>query len=269
MKILPLFSLMSVMFFLSSALTAQAQWGWQSGRQWGLQNLGSFPPYGNGWFGVSNGRQINPLGKMSISADLNRDGFISTRGDNNTKVTPPGLLIGTNEMTKLLLSCIPDPTSLPPKVGSPKVNMKYHKLALILDIRGVDLGVKSGKFKSLDREIEKCGRILVWADKTRQHLLLDSSDPLRRRLVWAYADSVPLPHVYVEGAQAAQPGGSYLITWELDDSFGQNAFQRFFGEPAVWDRLMVSVRPIGSDKPFIDNDPVWIKFSQTAYSKLK
>lgn len=259
--------LFGFLFFFGMAITAEAQWGWQSGRQWGLQNLGSFPPYGNGWFGVSNGRRISPLGKMSISSDINSDGVIRYREDASLKVTPPGLVVGTNEMTKVLLSCIPDPTSLPPTVGSPKVKMKYHKLAVILDVRGVDLGKKNGQFGSIEKEIEKCGRILVWADKDRKNLLLDSADSSRRRLVWAYADSVPLHHVYVEGVKAAEAGGSFLITWELDDSFGQNAFQRFFGEPSVWDRLMVSVRPLGSDKPLIDSDPVWIRFSQPAYSK--
>lgn len=251
-----------LMYFLSLTLTVQAQWGWNNGWQWGIQRSQGISGNG-GWagWGPGAGPRINtPLGKVGINADFNYDGQIWGTEGGNAKVTPPGLLIGSDEMTKVLLSCNPDPVYLPQE-GSPKVVMRFHKLAVILDVRGIDLSKKNGQYRSLDREIEKCGRILVWADKNRKILLLDSSDPTRRRLVWSYADSVPLPHVYVEGVQAAQPGGAHFITWELDDSFGQNAIQRFFGEPAVWDRLMLSVRPSGLTKPNVDSDPVWIKFS--------
>lgn len=206
---------------------------------------------------------ITPLGKVGINADFNYDGQVWLGEGSNFKITPPGLQVGTDEMTKVLLFCNPDPVYLP-QIGSPKVKMNFHKLAVILDVRGVDLGKRNGQYRSLDKEIEKCGRVIVWADKKRKNLLLDSSDPTRRRLVWSYADSVPLTHVYIEGVQASQPGGAHLITWELDDSFGQNAIQRFFGEPAVWDRLMISVRPRGLPKPNVDTDPVWIKFSHPA-----
>jgi len=253
-----------LIYFLSLALTAQAQWGWNNGWQWGIQRSPAISGNG-GWagWGPGAGPRINtPLGKVGINADFNYDGQIWGSEGENAKVTPPGLVIGSDEMTKVLLTCNPDPVHLP-QTGSPKVMMRFHKLAVILDVRGIDLSRKNGQYRSLDKEVEKCGRILVWADKYRKHLLLDSSDVTRRRLIWSYADSVPLPHVYVEGVQAAQPGGAHLITWELDDSYGQNAFQRFFGEPAVWDRLMLSVRPRGLTKPNVDTDPVWIKFSQS------
>lgn len=248
-------------YFLSLTLTVQAQWGWNNGWQWGIQRSPAISGNG-GWagWGPGAGPRINaPLGTVGINADFNYDGQIWRNEAGNDKVTPPGLVIGTDEMTKVLLSCSPDPGY---QSGSIKVSMRFHKLAVILDVRGIDLSKKNGQYRSLDKEIEKCGRILVWADKNRQHLLLDSSDPTRRRLMWSYADSVPLPHVYVEGVDAAQPGGAHFITWELDDSFGQNAIQRFFGEPAVWDRLMLTVRPQGLTKPNVDTDPVWIKFSQ-------
>jgi hypothetical protein len=266
MNIRKLVKLSGLLFFFGMTLAAEAQWGWQNGRNTGL---GYYTGGNYGWAGWGPGRgprAFKPLGTVSINADFNYDGLIRGAEGRNLKMTPPGLVIGSDEMTKISLSSVPDPIWLP-TLGDPKVNMKFHKLALILDVRGVDLGKKNGQFRSIEKEIEKCGRVLVWADKTRKHLLLDSSDPSRRRLVWAYADSVPLQHVYVEGVDAAQPGGAYLITWELDDSYGQNAFQRFFGDPSVWDRLMVSIRPTGNVKPLIDSDPVWIKFYKPAYSK--
>ena len=263
-----LLKLSCIMFCLITPLNAHAQngnWGWQRGWQWGIQRSPAMST-NKEWFGWGPGRgpRINtPLGKVGINADYNYDGRIRSGEGGNSKVTPPGLIIDTSEMTKVVLSCNPDPVYLP-QTGSPEVVLRYHKLAVILDVRGVDLAQKNGQYRSLSREIEKCGRILVWADKNRQNLLLDSSDPTRRRLVWSYSESVPLPHVYVEGVNAGQPGAAYFITWELDDSFGQNAIQRFFGEPAVWDRLMISVRPRGLTKPNVDNDPVWIRFSRPA-----
>jgi hypothetical protein len=80
--------------------------------------------------------------------------------------------------------------------------------------------------------------------------------------MWPYAEVYPLPHLYAEGVQACRPGGAYIFTWELDDSYGQNCFQRAFGEPSTWDRMMLSVHPMGSKKPHIDSDPVWIRFSK-------
>ena len=118
----------------------------------------------------------------------------------------------------------------------------------------------------MEEEIYNCGRILVWSDETRTELLLDSSDMAKRTLMWPYSESAPLPHIYVEAVDPAQPGGAHIITWELDDSYGQNGFQRAFGEPAVWDRLMVTAQPSGVQKPFEDKSPAWVQFSQSRMS---
>lgn len=248
------FLIITVVLALFSPLSATAQWGWQWGPVFS-------PGGGAGWRPGWGARNYAPLGKISINADFNYDGLIHGGEGGMAKVNPPGLIIGTDEMAKIAVSCIPSPAFLP-QVGSPKVSMKFHKLAIILDVRGVDLGRKNGKFRSLNDELDKCGRVLIWADKNRKCLLLDSADPSKRRLMWPYAEVYPLPHLYVEGVQASRPGGAYIFTWELDDSNGQNCFQRFFGEPSIWDRMMLSVHPVGSRKPNVDNDPVWIRFSK-------
>jgi hypothetical protein len=246
------FLMIAVVMVLFTSQSAMAQWGWQ----WGPQIS---PGWGAGWNPFSGPRIQNSLGTVSISADFNYDGHVWAGEGQGTKVTPPGLIIGTDEMAKIAVSCTPTADYLP-QIGTPKVKMNFHKLAIILDVRGVDLGKKNGRFRSLDAELEKCGRVLIWADKDRKRLLLDSADPTKRRMMWPYAEVYPLPHLYVEGVQACQPGGAYIFTWELDDSNGQNWFKRCLGQPSVWDRMMLSVHPIGSPKPHVDSDPVWIKF---------
>lgn len=245
--------MIAVVLMLCSSQSAVAQWGWQWGPRFS-------PGWGAGWRPGWGPRIYQPLGQVSISADFNYDGQIWGGEGKNTKVTPPGLIIGTDEMAKIAVSCIPTAEYLP-QVGTPAVKMKFHKLAIILDVRGVDLSRKNGRFRSLEDELDKCGRVLIWADKDRRRLLLDSADPSKRRMMWPYSEVYPLPHLYLEGVQACRPGGAYIFTWELDDSYGQNWFQRFFGEPSVWDRMMCSVHPVGSKKPHVDSDPVWIKFS--------
>lgn len=247
------FSIITVALVLFSSQSATAQFGWQ----WGPQIS---PGWGAGWRPGWGPRISNVLGRVSINADFNYDSQIRAGEGRDTKVVPPGLIVGTDEMAKIAISCIPS-TDYLPKTGTPKVSMKFHKLSIILDVRGVDLGRKSGKFRSLNDELDKCGRVLIWADKSRKRLLLDSADPTKRRLMWPYSEVYPLPHLYVEGVQACRPGGAYIFTWELDDSNGQNWFKRMFGEPSVWDRMMLSVHPVGSNKPHVDNDPVWIRFS--------
>lgn len=252
------FLMMTVVLALLSPLSARAQWGWQ----WGP--LVS-PGWGAGWNPGSGPRIQNTLGKVSISADFDYDGQVWAGEGREKKLIPPGLIVGTDEMAKISVSCVPS-TAFLSQIGTPKVSMKFHKLSIILDVRGVDLGRKNGKFRSLDDELHKCGRVLIWADKDRKRLLLDSADPSKRRMMWPYAEVYPLPHLYVEGVQACRPGGAYIFTWELDDSNGQNCFQRFFGEPSVWDRMMLSVHPIGSKKPHVDVDPVWVRFSKAYQS---
>lgn len=246
------FSIITVALVLFSSQSATAQFGWQ----WGPQIS---PGWGAGWRPGWGPRTSNVLGRVSINADFNYDSHIRAGEGRDTKVAPPGLIVGTDEMAKIAISCIPS-TDYLPKTGTPKVSMKFHKLSVILDVRGVDLGQKNGKFRSLNDELDKCGRVLIWADKSRKRLLLDSADPTRRRLMWPYSEVYPLPHLYVEGVQACRPGGAYIFTWELDDSNGQNWFKRMFGEPSVWDRMMLSVHPLGSKKPHVDNDPVWLRF---------
>lgn len=249
--------IIAAMASLGASTDCNAQWG-----QWWGPSIG--PGWGQGWrpLWVSRG-QPSLLGKVSVTGDYNYDGFIDGRDigmERGLKEGPLGLVIGTDEMTKIKLTCVPTPKP-DIKIGDPKIDLKYYKLTVILSVQGINLNDRKGRWNSLEEEFDYCGRILVWSDETRSELLLDSSDVTKRTLMWPYSESVPLPHVYVEGVNASHPGAAHFITWELDDTHGRNGFQRAFGEPAVWDRIMVTVTPDGIEKPLVDRSPVWLKFA--------
>ena len=239
--------------------SASGQWGPMgpigfSGGGWGSS-------WGPGWGGWGPGgwnQQSNPLGRVQIEGDVNFSGQIDdsdTAMGNEPKKNPHGLIVGDGEMTKLKLTCQPN-AYRQRQVGEPKVKMDFYKLVTVLDIKGVNLADKKGRFVSFEDEIDSCGRVLVWLDSTRRQLLLDSSDPARRRVEWSWSSSVPPERVFVEGVVPTRPGGAFIVTLELDDSNKQGIY-KLFGEPAIWDRQLISVGTSGKPKPNIDRTPVW------------
>lgn len=238
---------------------ASAQWGPMgpigfSGGGWGSSWGGGFGGWGHGGWNM----QSNPLGRVQIQGDVNFSSQID-EGDaamgNEPKRNPHGLIIGAGEMTKLILTCQPN-AYRQRQVGEPKVKMDFYKLVSVLEVKGVNLGDKKGRFSSFEDEIASCGRVLVWLDSTRRQLLLDSSDPTRRRVEWQWASSVPPERVFVEGVAPTQPGGALIVTLELDDS-NKQGISKWFGEPAIWDRQLISVGTKRKPKPNIDRTPVW------------
>jgi hypothetical protein len=143
-------------------------------------------------------------------------------------------------------------------VGEPKVRLPFPVLVASLELRGINLANKKGRFSSFEDEVSACGRVLVWLDHTKRHLLLDSSDPARRRVEWPYASSVPPERVFIEGLKSTQPGSAFIVTFELDDS-NRHGLSKIFSEPAIWDRQLLSVQLSGKNpKPWVDTSPVWV-----------
>ncbi|MEZ5384387.1 MAG: hypothetical protein R3F13_02605 [Prosthecobacter sp.] len=259
------FFLTLISFLLAGfgAQKANAQWGpigpiGFSGGGWGSSWGGGWGPSYVGWGLGGWSNQSNPLGRVQIQGDVNFSGKIDEVDagmGNEPKRNPHGLIIGAGEMTKLILTCQPN-AYRQRQVGEPKVKMDFYKLVSVLDVKGVNLGDKKGRFASFEDETATCGRVLVWLDSTRRHLLLDSSDPTRRRVEWQWASSVPPERVFVEAMSPTQPGGALIVTLELDDS-NKRGFGKWFGEPAIWDRQLISVGTFGKPKPNIDRTPVW------------
>lgn len=247
----------------SLATSASAQLGAPGGFGWGptLMRPSGYHSYYTSKYGL--------LGKVKIEGDVNYDtiigGYDRALG-NAAKRNPYGLIIGSGELSKLLLTCQPN-ADRQPGIGAPKVKMPFHQLVASLDIRGVNLSRGDGKFATFEDEVAYCGRILVWLDHTRRYLLLDSADPERRRVEWPYSNSVPPERVFVEGVQPTQPGGAFIVTMTLDDS-NRSGFSKLFGEPAIWDRQMISIKQPGvTPKPWKDASPVWTNAGGVAMGK--
>ena len=217
--------------------------------------------------------QSNPIspymGRVKIEGDVNYSKTIDHTDASmgkEPKFNPYGLIVGAGEITKLLLTCQPN-ADRNVTVGEPKVRMPFHVLVASLEVRGVNLGNRKGKFSSFEDEVAASGRVLVWLDHTKRYLLLDSADPARRRVEWPYSNSVPPERVFVEGITPTQPGAAIIVTMEIDDS-NRRGLSKIYGEPAIWDRQMISVHAPGvQPKPWKDTSPVWANSGSGALGK--
>lgn len=138
------------------------------------------------------------LAKLDLDGDFNYDGVIDNDdpADNGAfQQTPPGLVLGTGELSKLVLRLRP-------------YHLDFKGRAVVsIQVDGINRADKSGRFASMDEEMASVGHIRVWKDASRNQLILDSQDPNRRLFEWAIDDSkypanVPgiVPRtLYVEG----------------------------------------------------------------------
>ncbi len=257
-------------FFIAAVLTvaacseASAQWGggvWSPG--WGGWGRG-VGGWGSGWRSWNRPGQLPPtsstslLGRVAIEGDVNYSGEIDLgdyRMGKEAKFNPHGLIIGAGEMAKLRLTCEPN-AARNRTTGEPRVDMEFYRLVASMEIQGINLGDRYGRFASFEEEMANCGRVLVWLDHTRNLLLLDSANPEMRRVEWPYASTVPPKRVFVEAVEPSAGGSAFIVTMELDDS-NRKGLSKMFSEPAVWDRQLISVKVPGVKKPYEDKTPVW------------
>lgn len=142
------------------------------------------------------------VAKLDIDGDMNYDGTIDNfdPSDNGAfESTPPGLVVGEGEMTKILVRLSPY-----------RIDFR-GEVVIGLEIAGINRAIRSGQFSSFEEEISSTGRIRVWADPARTELLLDSADPEKRYHEWVADDRTypaNLPGIYprtiyVEGVSVA------------------------------------------------------------------
>lgn len=262
MKRIPVLFLLALCLITAQRADAQVFFGPQ-----GLSGLG---PGWRGWSAWGGGYAIGQwyhtrpsspyLGRAEIKADVNYSSGIDRHDHDlgkDAKFNPYGLMLGSGELTKLLLTAAPN-GDRNVTVGEPRVQLPFPVLVASLEVRGINLGHRKGRFASFEQEVATCGRVLVWLDHNRKYLLLDSADPARRRVEWPFASSIPPERVFVEGVTPTQPGGAFIVTLELDDSKRNPISAFFYSEPAVWDRQLITVHPKGvTPKPWSDNTPVW------------
>lgn len=153
--------------------------------------------------------------KLDMDADLNYDGTINNdtaSGDNGAfESTPPGLMVGVGELSKLVIRVTPY-----------RIDFE-GEVVIALELAGVNRAVKTGQFESFEQEKASTGRIRVWRDAAMTELLLDSADPKKRYCEWVADDRVypaNLPGIYprviyVEGVSVApgsNPGGKDVVS---------------------------------------------------------
>lgn len=111
------------------------------------------------------------IAKIDLDADLNQDGVLSNTdpADGGAfESTPPGLLLGLGEITRVVLRLIPYRVDFDGEV------------VVTLEVAGINRGHKSGEYASFDEEIASSGHIRVWREKDKKTLVLDSRDPSKR-----------------------------------------------------------------------------------------
>ena len=173
------------------------------------------------------------VAKLDMDGDLNYDGTIdnSDPGDNGAfESSPPGLVLGEGEMTRLVI-----------RVSPYRIDFR-GEVVIGMEVAGVNRAVKSGRFESFEEEVASTSRIRVWRDAQRTQLLLDSADPERRYFEWVAPDDqypANLPGiyprtVYVEGISVAgtiqQKGGKTVVP-------EKGGFEGFAGDQ----RLLITI----------------------------
>lgn len=145
------------------------------------------------------------LAKIDLDGDFNYDGLIDNEdpADNGAfQQTPPGLVVGTGELTRLVLRLSP-------------YHLDFRGQAVVsMQVDGVNRADKTGRFASLEEEMASVGHVRVWRDPSKRELILDSRDPGRRVYEWTIDDSkypANIPGIvprtlYLEGVDVAGAG---------------------------------------------------------------
>jgi hypothetical protein len=142
------------------------------------------------------------IAKLDLDADLNQDGMIQNNdpADGGAfEATPPGLILGEGEMTRMIIRLLPYRVDFDGEV------------VVTLEIEGINRSIKSGEFSTLDEELSAMGHIRVWRNKDKKELLLDSKDPSKRVVefttqykTYPYNLPIAVPRfVFVEGLKSS------------------------------------------------------------------
>lgn len=141
---------------------------------------------------------------------MNYDGVI----DNNDpadggyyETTPPGLVLGQGEMTKLIIRF-----RLMNRARMGEQLAAQGNVVVTAEVVGINRAIRTGLFESFAEEQGVASRIRVWKDAEKKELLLDSGDINKRLFEWSendhtYQGNMPwgIPRtVYVEGVSPAK-----------------------------------------------------------------
>lgn len=215
------------------------------------------------------GRREQRIAKLDLDGDFNYDGTIDNDdpADNGAfQQTPPGLVLGSGELSKLVLRLNPYRLDID------------GEIVVTLEAAGINRGDKSGEFENFAQEMAATGRIRVWKDASRKVLLIDSGDPERRFVEWVfnrdmYPANVPrvVPRtVYVEGMKPSPKFSGDLrllatVTHRKDggDRAGFAKWREIGGRKfrTAFDHILLTVRTRSHEKEFVNAnaEKVWLK----------
>ena len=208
------------------------------------------------------------VAKIDLDADLNYDGIVSNEDPadgGSFEATPPGLVVGVGELSKLVVRLSP-------------YRIDYQgNVVVTIEVAGINRAVASGRFGSFEEEQAAVGRIRVWKDAKKGTLLLDSGNPdkLMHEFIMdatKYPANLPgtVPRtLYVEGVGAS---GAYagdvrlLITVShrgqgtTAESYAESRKKAIKNFRTTFDHMLFTVSPTPMEKDFVNNnsDGTWI-----------
>ncbi|MGJ8642148.1 MAG: hypothetical protein ACSHX9_01970 [Luteolibacter sp.] len=208
------------------------------------------------------------VAKIDVDADLNYDGVVSNEdpGDNGSfEATPPGLVVGVGELSKLVVRLSP-------------YRIDYQgNVVVTIEVAGINRSVASGRFESFEEELASVGRIRVWQDAKKSKLLLDSgnSNKMTHEFIMdasKYPANLPgtVPRtLYVEGVSSsgAYAGDVRLLTTvsyreegTTAESYPESRKKAIKQFRTTFDHILFTVTPSPMKKDFINNnsDGTWI-----------
>ncbi len=208
------------------------------------------------------------VAKIDVDGDLNYDGVVSNTdpGDNGAfEGTPPGLVLGVGEMSKLVLRLAPY-----------RIDFE-GEVVVTIEIAGINRASKTGTFANFEDEQASVGRVRVWQDASKSKLLLDSGKSDRRSYEFILDSSqypANLPGIvprtfYVEGVRSSGQftGDVRFLTTVSCRKPGTTAEGYAEERKAIlkpfrtsFDHILFTVRPQPAKKDFINNNAegVWI-----------
>jgi len=197
---------------------------------------------------------VAKLSKIDLDADLNYDGAFnndSSSGQGVHEFVPPGLEIGTGELTRLLVRFKSYEPVFP------------GKLVVSLEVAGINRDAVTGFFEG--DSAGAVGRIRVWRDQARKELLLDSGDTSKLRFEWTYdgeqlSGGIPRT-IYLEGVKVSpkSEGDLRLLVVSTQVAEGSDSAAPGSLYQSAFDHLLVTVRDEPAKKEFINNnvEQVW------------
>ncbi len=204
------------------------------------------------------------LAKIDLDADLNYDGTINN-GDpadgGAFEQTPPGLVVGVGEMSKLVVRLTP-------------YKIDYQGRAKVkIQVDGINRDSKTGVFSD-GSEKGGMGHVVVWRDTTKKEKILDSRDPNLRSFEWTLDQRTPanlqiIPRtLFVEGVSPSpkHQGDIRLLISCYDDNPNYEVNPKM--DPRRWvktfrpsfDHILLTVGSKPQEKNYVNENAegVWV-----------